>query len=74
MNEDIPSLNDRLEIGPPLQPNLLDILLRNPVKPVLLAGDIKQAFLQIVIRETERDALRFLWKMTYRAKKRRFTA
>ena len=61
VNEDSPSLNDCLEIGPPLQRKLLDILLRNRVKPVLLAGDIKQAFLQIVIRETERDALRFLW-------------
>ena len=28
---------------------------------MLLAGDIKHAFLQIVVRETERDALRFLW-------------
>jgi hypothetical protein len=61
VNEDSPSLNDCLEIGPPLQRKLLDILLRNRVKPVLLAGDIKQVFLQIVIRETERDALRFLW-------------
>ena len=61
VNEDSPSLNDCLDIGPPLQQKLLDILLCNRVKPVLLAGDIKQAFLQIVIRETERDALRFLW-------------
>jgi hypothetical protein len=61
VNEDSPSLNDCLEIGLPLQRKLLDILLRNRVKPVLLAGDIKKAFLQIVIRETERDALRFLW-------------
>ena len=38
---------------------ILDILLRARFKPVYLAGDIKQAFLQIVIREAERDALRF---------------
>ena len=56
-----PSLNDCLDTGPPLQGKLLDILLRVRMRPVLLAGDIKQAFLQIVIRETERDALRFLW-------------
>ncbi|XP_028394878.1 uncharacterized protein LOC114519022 [Dendronephthya gigantea] len=60
-NETSPSLNECLEIGPPLQRKLVDILLRNRVKPVLLAGDIKQAFLQIVIKEEERDALRFLW-------------
>ena len=27
----------------------------------MLTGDIKQAFLQILIRESERDALRFIW-------------
>ena len=40
---------------------ILDILLRIRIKPVILAGDIHQAFLQIIIRETERDALRFIW-------------
>ena len=45
----------------PLQTMILDILLRIRIKPVILAGDIRQAFLQIVIRETERDALRFIW-------------
>ena len=38
-----------------------DILLRIRVSPIVLAGDIRQAFLQIVIRERERDALRFIW-------------
>ena len=56
-----PSLNECLEIGPTLQRNILDILLRARIKPVYLARDIKQAFLQIVIREAERDALRFFW-------------
>ena len=59
-NEDSPLLNECLEIGG-IQRKLLDILLRNRVKPVLLAGDIKQALLQIAIRRNERDALRFLW-------------
>ena len=72
VNEDNPSLNDCLDIGPPLQRRLLFILLRNRVKTVLLAGDIKQAFLQIVIKETERDVLRFLWINSLAAKKRRF--
>ena len=60
-NKDSPLLNECLEIGPPLQRKLLDVLLRNRVKPVLSAGDIKQAFLHITIRRNERDALRFLW-------------
>ena len=40
---------------------ILDILLRIRIKPVILAGDIRQAFLQIIIRETGSDALRFIW-------------
>eukprot|EP00794_Sanderia_malayensis_P017215 gene17215-biopygen14817 len=56
-----PSLNKCLGIGPPLQRKILDILVRVRFKPVFLAGDMKQAFLQIVIRETERDVLRFFW-------------
>ena len=56
-----PSLNECLEIGPPLQRKILDILLRARFKPVFLAGDMKQAFLQIFIRESDRDVLRFLW-------------
>jgi hypothetical protein len=60
-DERSPSLNDCLDIGPPLQRRILDILLRSRMRPILLAGDIKQAFLQIVIREIERDVMRFLW-------------
>ena len=45
----------------PLQTMILDILLRIRTKPVILAGDIHQAFFQIIVRETERDTLRFIW-------------
>ena len=54
-----PSLNECLEIGSPLQRKIMYILLIVRFKPVFLPGDIKQAFLQIVIKEAERDALRF---------------
>ena len=57
----IPSLNDCLEIGPKLQNLLWDILVRNQFKPICLCADIQKAFLQIRIRESERDALCFLW-------------
>ena len=33
--------------------------MRNRFKPVVLAGDIKQAFLQERIRAEDRDAMRF---------------
>ena len=55
------SLNDSLEIGPPLQNLLWEVIVRNRFNPVALLGDMKQAFLQIGIREGSRDALRFHW-------------
>ena len=56
-NERSPSLNDSLETGPPLQNLLWNVLMRNWFKAVALAGDLKQAFLQIQIREEDRDSL-----------------
>lgn len=40
-NEKSPSLNDCLEKGPALQNLLWDILVRNHLKPIALAGDLK---------------------------------
>ncbi|XP_068739951.1 uncharacterized protein [Montipora capricornis] len=56
-----PSLNDCLETGPPLQNKLWSVLTRNRFHPVALAGDLRQAFLQVRIREEDRDAMRFHW-------------
>ena len=60
-NSSSPSLNECLEVGPPLQNLIWDVAIRNRLRPVALTGDIKQAFLQIRIREKDRDALRFHW-------------
>lgn len=59
---DAPSLNDCLYPGPALQNKLWDVLIQQRAYPVVLAGDIKKAFLQIRIHESERDALRFHWQ------------
>ena len=56
-----PSLNDCLDIGPPLQNKLWDVLVRGRFHPVALAGDLKKAFLQVRVKEEHRDALRFHW-------------
>ena len=56
-----PSLNDCLEPGPALQNKLWDVLVRGRFHSVVLAGDMRKAFLQVRIREEERDALRFFW-------------
>ena len=57
-----PSLNDCLNPGPTLQNLLWSILVRARFLPVLLTGDLEKAFLQVRIKEKERDALRFHWK------------
>ena len=54
-----PSLNECLHAGPPLQNKLWSVLTRSRFHPVAVAGDLRKAFLQIRIRQAERDALRF---------------
>ena len=55
------SLNECLETGPPLLNRLCDILIRSRFRPISLCGDIEKALLQIRIRESQIDALRFHW-------------
>jgi hypothetical protein len=46
-----------------LQNLLWSILVRSQFLPILLTGDLEKAFLQVRIKEAERDALRFHWKV-----------
>ncbi|XP_077553627.1 uncharacterized protein LOC144168541 [Haemaphysalis longicornis] len=55
------SLNEHLEKGPKLISDMVRILLRFRLHPVALVADIEKAFLQIIVRPQDRDALRFLW-------------
>ena len=55
----VPSLNECLHTGPPLQNELWSIIVRNRFHPIAVAGDMRKAFLQIRVKEAERDALRF---------------
>ena len=61
-NDSQPSLNDCLHPGLPLQNMLWNILVRARFYPVILTGDLQKAFLQIRIKQEERDALRFHWR------------
>ena len=63
-----PSLNKCLYPGPPLQNKLGDILVRQRAYPIAVTADIQKAFLQIRIRECERDALRFHWRKSEHGK------
>jgi hypothetical protein len=53
------SLNDCLETGPCLFPNLVETLIRFRRWPVALAADITKAFLQIKVRKEDQDVHRF---------------
>ena len=55
------SLNDCLEPGPSLFPNLVEILIRFRRWRVALTADITKAFLQIGVRPEDQDVHRFLW-------------
>ncbi|XP_064102656.1 uncharacterized protein LOC135212813 [Macrobrachium nipponense] len=56
------SLNDCLESGPSLNPDLVEVLLRFRRWKVALTADITKAFLQIQVRREDRDVHRFLLK------------
>ena len=60
-NDKSPSLNECLKPGPALQNQLWSVLVRNRFHPIALSGDLKQAFLQVRIREADRDVLHFHW-------------
>ncbi|KAK3716737.1 hypothetical protein QZH41_006308 [Actinostola sp. cb2023] len=57
-----PSLNECLHAGPPLQNKLWNVLVRGRFNPVALTGDLQKAFLQVRVRESDRDAMRFHWR------------
>jgi hypothetical protein len=56
-----PSLNDCLEVVPPLQNKMWSLLVRGRFHPVCLSGDFRKAFLQVRISSGDRDVLRFHW-------------
>ena len=61
------SLNNVVDQGPNLLPNLLHVLLRFRRWRFALSADITKAFLQILIDPQDRDVHRFLWNdLVYR--------
>lgn len=56
------SLNICSEPGPALQPDLVGILLRFRKNYVGIIGDIEKMFLQILLKEEDRDSHRYLWR------------
>ena len=56
------SLNDVISVGPKLQRELFDVLLRFRRNPVALVCDIKEMYLQIEIEPKDRPLFRILWR------------
>ena len=56
------SLNDTLLIGPKLQEDLFDILLRFRSHQYVLSGDIEKMYRQILIRPEDRKYQQILWR------------
>ena len=61
LSKEQPSLNDCLLKGPSMNPLIIEILLRFRIHPTAFVCDIEKAFLQICIKQSERDFLRFFW-------------
>ena len=55
------SVNDCLETGPNLNPDLFGVLLRFRRFRVAWIADVEQAFLNVQLTENDSNALRFLW-------------
>ena len=60
-DEDSPSINECLEKGPNLVPNLFDIVTKFRSHPVGIVSGIEKAFHQIQVLPEDRRMLRFLW-------------
>ncbi|XP_064485992.1 uncharacterized protein LOC135398516 [Ornithodoros turicata] len=55
------SLNDFLQKGPNMVPDLVQLLLKFRLYRIAITADVRKAFLQIGIKQEDRDFLRFLW-------------
>ena len=53
------SLNDALLSGPNLNPDIPEILLRFRTHRIALSSDIRRAFLNVQVKESDRDVHRF---------------
>ncbi|XP_045023784.1 uncharacterized protein LOC123468396 [Daphnia magna] len=54
-----PSLNDVLETGPNLNPDLLSVLMRFRMNQIAWIADIEKAFLNIALQPEDAEAVRF---------------
>ena len=56
------SLNDALMVGPKLQDDLFDHLLRFRCYPIGIAGDIGKMYCQVALNKNDKNYHRILWR------------
>lgn len=56
------SLNDELMVGPQLQSDMRSLIMRWRMKKVCFVADIQKMYLQIIVKEEDRDLQRILWR------------
>ena len=56
------SLNDCLMVGPKVQQDLIDILMRFRLHPVSFSADIAKMYRQVSLNQCDRDLHRFVWR------------
>ena len=54
-------LNDKLLTGPKRQPSIVEILIRWRKNIIALVADIKKMYSMILVQQSDRNSLRFLW-------------
>ena len=67
------SVNECMYTGPSLHPLLWDILIRACMSPHLVLADVQKVFLQIGVREEDRDTFQFLFNINGKEQHLRFT-
>ena len=65
-------VNECMHTVPPLHPLLWDILITARMSPHLILADIQKAFLQIGLKEEDRDAFRLLFNVNNQEQHLRF--
>ncbi|XP_071057548.1 uncharacterized protein [Onthophagus taurus] len=56
------SLNDVLKVGPKIQSDLFDIVVRMRMHPIVITADAEKMYRMILIHKTQRDFQRILWR------------
>ncbi|XP_011699619.1 PREDICTED: uncharacterized protein LOC105456927 [Wasmannia auropunctata] len=59
------SLNDSLLIGPVLQDNLIDIVMRFRCHKVALTCDLQKMYRQVLVHPDDREYQRILWRFSF---------